>query len=197
MTATKRFIEQRVVTFFSKKNEYRSLSNFWEGIVCIEDADEVREYATGEHCFHGEKFIRLGQLALEPIRRQQLITHGKRFQLNALQPLATALDAKKRGGKGKLGFILTTDELKIWNQLSVDVQIYICHYKIIHHPEVLSDLKKTGDKILVHPALRVSDDKLHECLWDGRAFNINDELVVLGQNRLGYIWMQCRDKMLS
>jgi predicted NAD-dependent protein-ADP-ribosyltransferase YbiA (DUF1768 family) len=189
--------EQQVITFFSKKEEYQTLSNFWEAEVWIEDVNETRKYATGEHCFHGEKFIRLGELVTDAERAAMLTAHGRLFVRDAVKPLATALDAKRRGGKGRLGFILTKDELDIWYEISTAVQLKICEYKMKHYQEVCDDLRMSGDKILVHPALRVREDDLERCIWEGRATKVNGKIVILGQNRLGNIWMQCRDKMFS
>jgi DNA topoisomerase IA len=54
---SKKLLNNFVITFFSAKKEYRSLSNFWENDVTIMDGDKVRIYESGEHCFHGEKYI--------------------------------------------------------------------------------------------------------------------------------------------
>lgn len=52
--------------------ECRSLSNFWEKDLIVND----RVYESGEHCFHGVKFTKLGEL----YENQKLIDYGKTFQ---------------------------------------------------------------------------------------------------------------------
>lgn len=44
-----------VITFFSGKDAVRSLSNLWECVVVLDG----REYESGEHAFHGEKYARI------------------------------------------------------------------------------------------------------------------------------------------
>ena len=68
-----------VVNFFSGKKDYRSLSNFWEGDIVITDGDEKRTYESGEHCFHGEKYIRLGELCEDESRKKVLLDYGATF----------------------------------------------------------------------------------------------------------------------
>ena len=58
----KKLLKEGVMNFFFKKEEGRCLSNFWECIIVVEDGDVIREYDSGESCFHGEKFIRIGEL---------------------------------------------------------------------------------------------------------------------------------------
>ncbi len=50
------------INFSSGKAALRSLSNFWECLVVIDG----RDYESGEHAFHGEKYMRLGELAEDP-----------------------------------------------------------------------------------------------------------------------------------
>jgi predicted NAD-dependent protein-ADP-ribosyltransferase YbiA (DUF1768 family) len=90
----KALLEANTVNFFSKKNEYRSLSNFWETDVII---DNIRTYETGEHCFHGEKYKRLSELYKDDeARKELLIEYSKGF----LKPskYKSATEAKKAGG---------------------------------------------------------------------------------------------------
>ena len=75
----KKILKQRVMNFFFKKEEGRSLSNFWKCIVRIEDGEEVREYDSGESCFHGEKFVRVGKLCNDEKRRNELLEYGNKF----------------------------------------------------------------------------------------------------------------------
>ena len=68
-----------VINFFSGKKEYRSLSNFWENDVVIIDGDKKRVYESGEHCFHGEKYIRIGELSEDKTRKKALLDYGSTF----------------------------------------------------------------------------------------------------------------------
>ena len=53
----KKILSDGVINFFYRKEEYKSLSNFWECTIII---NGIREYDSGEYCFHGEKFTRIG-----------------------------------------------------------------------------------------------------------------------------------------
>lgn len=68
-----------VINFFSRKKEYRSLSNFWENDIVIVDRDKRRIYESGEHCFHGEKYIRIGELCEDENRKKILLDYGITF----------------------------------------------------------------------------------------------------------------------
>jgi predicted NAD-dependent protein-ADP-ribosyltransferase YbiA (DUF1768 family) len=170
-------------TFFSGKKEYRSLSNFWEGDVHIGD----RIYESGEHCFHGEKYTRLGEMCLDESRRQELLAYGRTFlKSSGFTPAV----AKRRGGKK--GFRLSDTELETWSSINMDVQQSICQWKLDHEEEVRQDLLKSGTKILIHPALRCSVEKLSSRVWEGRGTLVDGTVVVLGKNQLGNLWMKLR-----
>jgi hypothetical protein len=111
-----------VINFFSGKKEYRSLSNFWENDVIIIDECTQRIYESGEHCFHGEKYIRLGELCEDESRKKVLLDYGSTF----IKPsqYKTGAIAKKMGGKK--GLLLNNVELKLWTTISIDVQHKIC-----------------------------------------------------------------------
>jgi len=181
---------ETVTTFFSKKKEYRSLSNFWEQCVVIFAEDgETRTYQTGEHCFHGEKYIRLSQLCSGETRRALLLNYGVKFaepsQYNA------PIKAKQMGGKR--GLTLTASELDLWSNISTVVQQEICRYKRDNYQEVRDDLKKSGTSVLVHPALRCKESDVRHRIWEGKGVIIDGQLVVFGENRLGKIWMGIRN----
>ena len=176
-----------VITFFSAKKEYRSLSNFWENDVVIME-EKNRVYESGEHCFQGEKYIRLGELCNDDNRRVILIEYGKTFAKPSIYK--TSACAKKMGGKK--GFLLYKDELEKWESISIDVQNIICDWKFANYEEVRNDLLKSGDKILIHPALRCSVEQLEKKIWEGRANIIDGKVIVLGKNLLGNIWMKYR-----
>jgi hypothetical protein len=67
-------------------------------------------------------------------------------------------------------FILNKDELELWYDESIGVQNEICKYKykFDNYEEVRNDLSKSKDKILIHPAMRCSEDKIKNRLWEGR-----------------------------
>ena len=75
----KKILMHGVMNFFFKKEEGKCLSNFWECVVRIEDGEEIREYDSGESCFHGEKFIRIGKLCKDEKRKTDLLEYGNRF----------------------------------------------------------------------------------------------------------------------
>ena len=189
---TTKLIDKSVITFFSGKREFRSLSNFWEKDVIIDGSDElkkdIREYESGEHCFHGEKYIRLGRLSEDKKRKKELIFYGLTF----LKPskYKTCSDAKKKGGKS--GLLLLPEELQIWDQISIEVQIDICVYKYNNYEEVREDLKKSDNKIVIHTASRTSEEKIKLRIWEGKAIIKDGEIHILGKNRLGSIWMDVR-----
>jgi len=184
-------LEANIVNFFSKKNEYRSLSNFWETDVII---DNIRTYETGEHCFHGEKYKKLSELYKDDEPRKELLFE---YSKNFLKPskYINATGAKRAGGKN--GFALNEYELTLWNKISIDVQRQICKWKYDNYKEVRGDLTKSNDKILIHPAMRCREEKMEERLWEGRAVLIDNKIIVLGKNMLGKIWMELRSQLIN
>jgi predicted NAD-dependent protein-ADP-ribosyltransferase YbiA (DUF1768 family) len=182
----KKILDEGVVNFFSGKKEYRSLSNFWENDVVIEGQ---RVYESGEHCFHGEKYIRIGELSESEDRKAQLLEYGKTFLKPSQYKGGGA--AKKMGGKR--GLLLNEKELNLWEAISEEVQYNICRWKLENYEEVRNNLLKSGNKILIHPAMRCSQEKLERTrIWEGKGIVIDGKIVVLGKNRLGNIWMQFR-----
>jgi predicted NAD-dependent protein-ADP-ribosyltransferase YbiA (DUF1768 family) len=180
-------VKKGVLNFFFKKEECNSLSNFWKSKIIISHNNEVREYDSGESCFHGEKFIRIGKLCKDDIRKQQLIEYGKRFLLDVCTKDGNVV--KKMGR----GFVLTSNELELWNILSISVQEEICKYKFENYEVVREDLQKSKGKILVHPALRCSEDKLEYRLWEGKGIVVDGKIKIIGKNMLGNLWMKLRD----
>ena len=92
------------------------------------------------------------------------------------------LTMKKMGKR----LVLTTTELEQWT--SIEVQHGICAWKWTHYEEVKHDLLKSGNKILIHPAMRCSQPEKR--LWEGVI--VDGKLVILGKNMLGTIWMTYR-----
>jgi predicted NAD-dependent protein-ADP-ribosyltransferase YbiA (DUF1768 family) len=102
--------------------------------------------------------------------------------------------ANRKGGKG--GLRLTEAELKLWDKLSLDVQREISTWKVNNIPQVREDLLNTGNRILVHSAMRNSEKEMAKKYWEGKAIvNEHGEIVVLGGNWLGKIWMETRAKL--
>jgi len=179
-------MDQKIITFFSSKKEYRSLSNFWENEIVIQDE---RIYESGEHCFHGEKYIRLGKQCEKEDRKKILLDYGLTFCKTS--SYKTGAMAKKMGGKK--GLLLSSEELLKWDTLRLGVQEDICRYKLKTDEIVRQDLIKSGNKTLIHPALRCSEEKVEKtCFWEGRAVIKEGNLVILGKNMLGNIWMSLK-----
>jgi len=106
-------------------------------------------------------------------------------------PYKTGAIAKKMGSKK--GLLLNSIELKQWTSISIDVQHEICSWKFNNYEEVKKDLLKSGNKILIHPAMRCSQEKLENTrLWEGKAVVVDGKIVILGKNLLGNIWMKQR-----
>ena len=180
-----KILQDGVVNFFSRKKDYRSLSNFWESEIIISNE---RIYESGEHCFHGEKYLRLAELCENKSRQKELLDYGNTF----VKPskYKTGVTVKKMGGKK--GLLLNSIELNLWTTISKEVQYNICKWKFDHYPEVRQDLVKSGNKILIHPALRCSKEKIETRLWEGKGILVDENIVVLGKNLLGNIWMELR-----
>ena len=183
------------ITFFDKKKDYRPLSNFYECTIAIEDSDgSSRVYATGEHAFHGEKYRRIAKKVTDVERVITLTQYAARFLLTG--NIVTAKDAKQKGGKR--GLRLTVEELRIWDELCIDVQREICRYKMNHYDDVKHWLRLSGDNILVHPAMRCSETKVKSRMWEGRAIvDAEGKTIIIGGNKLGEIWMEIRLEMLN
>ena len=178
-------LQSKVVNFFSGRDAFRSLSNFWECVVVLDG----REYESGEHAFHGEKYTLVGERAEDLARRRVLLEYGRTF----LRPSQhkTGAVAKRMGGKR--GLELSSAELHTWGALSLVVQFDICEWKSSRYETVRDDLLRSAGKILIHPALRCSEAKLASRIWEGRAVERDGRIVVLGRNTLGRMWMQIRD----
>ena len=77
--------------------------------------------------------------------------------------------------------------------MRLGVQEEICMYKFKTYEIVRQDLIKSGNKTLIHPALRFSEDKVGKsCFWEGRAVLKEGKPVILGKNMLGNVWMSLR-----
>ena len=182
-------MEAKVFTFFARKKLGVELSNFYECKVVIDG----HTYKSGEAAFHGMKFIILAENTKDKERSKELETYGKKFEANNEFGSLKQNEIKKKGGKS--GLKLTPKEQSIWSKKGPGVQKKICLYKYINHKEVREALMNTENKFLVHPAMRVSNEKMSDKIWEGRVV-IDDEkncMKVLGGNKLGQIWMDIRD----
>ena len=180
------------IYFYARKQKFQSLSNFSPHPIEIIDNQETRKYQTGEHCFHGEKYILVSQHISNLERKEKLLTYGKKFQ--ELSDYDSPILTKRAGGKK--GLALTTQELKIWDSLNVEVQRKICLYKLENYPDIKGELRSTQDKVLIHPALRVSKDKVKHRKWEGRLVEEDGNKKIIGGNVLGSIWMELRSQLV-
>lgn len=181
------------IYFYARKQQFRCLSNFSQHPITIQDEFSTRQYLTGEHCFHGEKYYLISQHISNSERKNQLLCYSNKFLESS--NLDSPLLAKQAGGKK--GLALNQKELDIWDELNVEVQRKICLWKIHKYPEIKEELLKTQNKCLIHPAIRVKEEKVKERKWEGRMIEINGEKKIIGQNMLGKIWMEIRDEIQS
>jgi len=183
-------MDSKVFTFFARKKDGFQLSNFYECKVVVDG----RTYKSGEAAYHGMKFITIAENIKDTDRVEELKTYAKKFESNGEFGSLPQNEIKKKGGKSTLK--LSPKEQGIWTKKGPEVQKKICQYKYINHKEVRDTLMKTGDKFLVHPAMRVSNEKMADKIWEGRVI-VDEEkncMKVLGGNKLGKIWMDIRNK---
>lgn len=184
-----------VITFCDKKKEYRCLSNFWDCKVVIKDGEEERVYNSGELCFHGEKFVRLSRVCNNEERKKKLLEYGMRFVDGG--DICGSREAKSRGGKGKNGFRLNEGELREWYNMSMEVQMEICKYKWENYEEVKIWLEKSRGCMLIHSIGRIGNEKMKERIWEGRMVeDENGNMKLIGENKLGEMWMKVRDGVM-
>ena len=176
--------------FFGKKREGRGLSNFHEGLVVLE---EERRYGSGEAAYHGSKYMKIGEVTNDIVRKRELCEYAKKFEIGGEFSTLSVNEVKKRGGKGKNGMKLDSTEIKKWEDVCVEVQRDICRYKYENDDDVKQTLDGTIGKVLIHPAMRCNREKVKHKFWEGRGEMVDGELVVLGGNMLGNIWMEIRD----
>jgi predicted NAD-dependent protein-ADP-ribosyltransferase YbiA (DUF1768 family) len=177
-------------TFWSKKNELKELSNFFDCKVQIYD----RIYKNGESAFHGCKFTILGKFCKDAKRKKQLKEYGKKFELEGEFGDFDPVKVKSKGGKN--GLPLTSQELKDWEKYGILVQRRICQYKYDNNKKVKEALNSTKNKVLIHTLGRANLEKVSKAWWEGRAVESDKpfQFEIYGKNVLGYIWMEIRDK---
>ena len=129
-------------------------------------------------------------------RKEVLEVYGKKIEKGETFGNLKGGEVKKLGGKK--GLLLVKKEIDIWKELGVDVQKKICKYKVENDELVRKELFDSKGKVLIHPAMRVSESKLKDCFWEGRGIHTSDGVftnVVLGGNVLGKLWMEIRDEL--
>jgi predicted NAD-dependent protein-ADP-ribosyltransferase YbiA (DUF1768 family) len=190
----KEAIDNLVLSFFFAKKIGTELSNFYMCPIEIEFSGTVRCFSSGEKAFHGMKYIVISKELIDEVRKSQLSVYGSHFEVNGLFDMLNGPQVKAKGGRN--GMRLEMDELSIWGEKCVAIQRQICTYKFLHEEKVRVCLQTHKYKVLIHPALRVSLGKMKNCVWEGRGMIVEGELVILGGNMLGKIWMEIRDKFM-
>ena len=92
------FKNNNIIKFYSgsKDKLHAKLSNF----ALIKVQIEERVYISGEHAFHGEKYLQISKHISNEKRQKELIDYSLKFQgMNT--SLVNPIDAKRAGGKGE------------------------------------------------------------------------------------------------
>ena len=165
--------------FFSRSAdpEVKLLSNFAPTPIQLNG----RNYPTGEHAFHGTKYLIAAQ-SQDGERAKNLAAHAAEFETDG-NIGDNPLDAKKNGRAIKL----TDSEIAHWNASSEDVQRQISKEKFDNDPDVRNALRNTRGQYLIH----FSKGANPQSVWEGKLDKNSGEVV--GQNKLGKIWMDIRD----
>jgi predicted NAD-dependent protein-ADP-ribosyltransferase YbiA (DUF1768 family) len=172
--------KKNYIKFKFGSKEGHDLSNFSKNQVILNKII----YITGEHAFHSQKY-RLSSELTTGDRKQKLLEYSKTFE-GTDSEYKTGLDAKKAGGKK--GFELTSDEIKKWNEKSMEIQYNICKYKIKNNKNI-QKLLSNKNTLLIHQDNRANESTI----WGAR---IKDGKQI-GQNKLGEVWMKVRDDYLK
>ena len=168
--------DRSVLKFFSRSKDasVRILSNFSKHRVSVSGFS----YASGEHAFQSEKFLRLAKDATA--ERSRVLT----AQSDKVKLAEGPLEAKRCGGKSKAkGLLLTTEEQKKWGKESMIVQAEICNYKFNNYPECRVVLEQHPTHYLLH-----QENRGKEPVWGGR-IKVG---ALVGKNKLGVVWMKVR-----
>ena len=174
-----------MIKFYSKSKTHSELSNFHLDINGLTFNDQ--NFISGEHVFHYNKYMVASCVAMtcnEAERSNNLKKYASKFVGDYFK---SPLDAKRAGSKTK-GMTLTSEELKLWNNLAGNIQYQICHLKIKSDDKLKKLLMDTGDKYLIHQDNRANENTI----WGAKVKkDTEDELI--GENKLGKIWMHIRD----
>jgi predicted NAD-dependent protein-ADP-ribosyltransferase YbiA (DUF1768 family) len=184
-----KMVNKNVLKFFGRSKEGKELSNFYMSVVIVDG----REYNCGESSFHGSKYIVVSNMNdMDMERRLLLIEYGRKFEIGGEFGHLEGNKIKSKGGKK--GLMLSIEELKYWDRMSDIIQWKICEYKYENDDRVREVLCNSKGRLLLHSALRVSLEKVKMRKWEGRAVEEDGEIVVYGGNKLGWIWMEIRDR---
>jgi hypothetical protein len=52
-------------------------------------------------------------------------------------------------------------------------------------------------KVLIHPAMRCSEEKVRTRLWEGKGIVVDGKIEVIGKNMLGKLWMELQNQAES
>jgi predicted NAD-dependent protein-ADP-ribosyltransferase YbiA (DUF1768 family) len=69
-------MQQKVLKFYSKSKEGKCLSNFADIPIKIND----KHYISGEHAFHGQKYIFASSITKTQKRKDLLLEYAKKFE---------------------------------------------------------------------------------------------------------------------
>ena len=170
--------EKEYIKFKFGSKEGSDLSNFAPIKVILRG----KTYKTGEHAFHGLKYIYVSTFT-KGKRKDDLINYAKKFEGDNPE-FKTSSDAKKAGGKQ--GFELNKNEIMKWNKKSMDVQYRISKYKVDNNKNIYKLLENNKDTIFIHQDNRANE----KTIWGAR---IKDGKQI-GKNELGKTWMRIRDE---
>ncbi len=170
-----------IIKFYSKSKLFKEFSNFT--LHSFEIDNNI--FISGEHAFHYFKYNLLSVKTENLVRKDELENYSLKFV--GLEPhFKTPLDAKRGGGKR--GKSLNNDEINFWNEISSEVQYKICNSRISADNDLKMSLLKSDKKYLLH-----QENRGKSPIWGGRIDKNTGELI--GQNKLGKIWMKVREEL--
>lgn len=188
------------ISFYSKSADPRArlLSNFIGGpvtisygLLAIDSANQVT-YATGEHAFQAAKFVVVANKSPRS-RHRELTQYADMFEISKGE-FPTALDAK-RGGKA---FRLTSEELELWHQHTLEVQKQICQSKLEQSADLREFLVSSNEKYLLHFERSSGWSEYGGTFLSKDASPFRDGRCWLkGNNKLGCLWMDIRAALLA
>jgi ribA/ribD-fused uncharacterized protein len=152
------------------KDAAKMLSNFWPEQLCFQG----HTYASVENAFQGHKYMYLkhpGGITLH------------HFTIDSLYG-ATALDAKKAGGKGFMKKHRMELDIPRWNERSLQLMSELVRSKVAQSSNIRSILQRCKKyNIMLYHHSRT------DAFW-GCHINSDTGTVKKGENMLGEIYMQ-------
>lgn len=183
-------MKAKIFNFNGRSKEGCVLSNFHTGVVVIDG----KSYPSGEASFQSSKYFEASKRAVDTKRKADLLEYSEKFEVGGAFSGMTSVEIKRKGGK-KEGLPLAAADLQTWGQTGIHVQKKICRYKFDNDVKVAQCLKNHLTDVLVHPS-RVSDEKIVGRTWEGRGKIVDGNVVVLGGNVLGKLWMEIREELV-